>query len=47
MVTLIIVVIRFNLKNKDLLKQVNKTSFQQDINEEENDKNLLGDEKIY
>ena len=46
-VTLIIVVIRFNLKNKDLLKQVNKTSFQQDINEEENDKNLLGDEKIY
>ena len=40
-VTLIIVVIRFNIKNKDLLAQVNATSFQEERNEDENNSNLL------
>ena len=40
-VTLIIVVIRFNIKNKDLLAQVNATSFQEERNEDENNANLL------
>ena len=41
LVTLIIVVLRFNIKNKDLLAQVNATSFQEERNEDENNANLL------
>ena len=45
MVVLIIIIVMYNLKTKDLLKQVNKISFADDPNKKNKSENLLLDEQ--